>query len=174
MPFRRLGTIRTDPATVSSWISAPRSEPAQTAPQIGSSADHPTPSSKPAAPGPDHLREDRGSAPSPSFLIRGSQASQSGRPVQAAGWTLPQPRLDRVNSSELLRLARQVYFGYLSNAALASEPLGIVLSGSGSGRVVFDLPVMLPEEMFVPIEWLRGRGQGRGRGSRGGPGRLSL
>jgi hypothetical protein len=75
--------------------------------------------------------------------------------------------LDRVNSAELLRQAREVYFAYLSGGAAAADPLGIVVSNGGGGRVVFDLPVLLPEELFVPIDWLRSRGQGQGRGRTG-------
>jgi len=67
-----------------------------------------------------------------------------------AAWASTQPRLDRINSAALLRQARGVYFAYLSGAAAAGEPLGMVLSGAG-GRVVFDLPVLLPDELFVPI-----------------------
>ena len=116
-------------------------------------------------------------ASGPSFLIRGSQAAQShpgipGSPPPLA-WS-GQPRLDRVNSVELLRQARAVYFGYLSQSSGAVDPQGIVLSGSGGGRVVFDLPVLLPEELFVPIDWLRGRTQGRARGARGSSARLSF
>ena len=45
---------------------------------------------------------------------------------------------------------------------------GIVLAGlepadgSPEGRVVFEPPVLLPREQFIPLELVRGR-QGRGR-----------
>lgn len=206
MPFRRLGTISSDPATVSPWIrgqthgsvagfSAP--SPTQAAaeadlgPQHASNADlsaacgaqvetvtvatpqaaatpiasaDPGPSS---APGPAADRFRNGPA-GPSFLIRGSQASQPAAGSSAgSGWSTGQPRLDRVNSVELLRQAREAYFIWLSHGASASEPLGIVLNGSG-GRVVFELPVLLPAELFVPIEWLRPRSGGRSRAGRSG------
>ena len=81
-------------------------------------------------------------------------------------------RLDRINSAEVLGLARGVYFAYLSACSAGAEPLGVVLAEAGGGRVVFELPVLLPRDQFVPIEWLRSRSQGRGRGSRGSaPGR---
>jgi len=104
----------------------------------------------------------------PSFLIRGSQASQPGPTAQAA-WCAAQPRLDRVNSAELLRQAREIYFAFLSGGSAVADPLGIVVSSGGAGRVVFELPVLLPEELFVPIDWLRSRGPGPGAAP--GPGR---
>lgn len=103
-----------------------------------------------------------------SFLIRGSQAAQGSGAPATASWASTQPRLDRINSAALLRQARVIYFAYLSAAAAPGEPLGMVLSGEG-GRVVFDLPVLLPDEVFVPIDWLRGRNLGRPRANRGGP-----
>lgn len=103
-----------------------------------------------------------------SFLIRGSQAAQASGASATTAWASTQPRLDRINSAALLRQARVIYFAYLSAAAAPGEPLGMVLSAEG-GRVVFDLPVLLPDEVFVPIDWLRGRSQGRPRANRGGP-----
>ncbi len=110
---------------------------------------------------------------SPSFLIR------SGGGPAAAGaslaWAGPSLRLDRINSSEVLRLARQIYFQFLSSCPGAIEPAGIVLDATGAGgRVVFEPPVLLPEEQFVPIDWLRNRGSGRARPNRPGPSRSSL
>ena len=43
-----------------------------------------------------------------------------------------------------------------------------MVGDSRQGRVVFDLPVLLPQEQFVPIDWLRGRTQSRSRSPRGG------
>ena len=43
-----------------------------------------------------------------------------------------------------------------------------MVGDSRQGRVVFDLPVLLPQEQFVPIDWLRGRTQSRARSPRGG------
>lgn len=42
-------------------------------------------------------------------------------------------------------------------AAQGSNPCGVVLQGQG-GRVVFDWPALLPDEQFVPAEWIQGRG----------------
>jgi hypothetical protein len=38
-------------------------------------------------------------------------------------------------------------------------------ASGGQGRVVFELPVLLPEEQFIPLELVRGR-SGRSRSSR--------
>ncbi|MFQ6538784.1 MULTISPECIES: hypothetical protein [Aphanothece] len=45
-----------------------------------------------------------------------------------------------------------------------AEPCGVVLQGD-RGRVVFEQPVLLPEEQFIPIDLIRGRNP-RGGGSR--------
>ncbi|MBM5826023.1 MAG: hypothetical protein FJ054_11865 [Cyanobacteria bacterium M_surface_10_m2_119] len=37
-----------------------------------------------------------------------------------------------------------------------AEPCGVVLQGS-KGRVVFEQPVLLPDEQFIPMDLLRGR-----------------
>ena len=144
MPFRCFGTISADPATA--LVPDPGLLP-------GVESD-PTPAAqKPIA---DCKRI------SPSFAIRGAAPAAGG----PSGWAVLQPRLDRINSAELLRLARAAYFGWLSGGAASGEPLGIVLTNAGAGRVAFELPVLLPGEQFVPIEWLRPRGQGRGRTGR--------
>ena len=144
MPFRCFGTISADPATA--LVPDPGLLP-------GVEAD-PTP----AAPVPIKDRK----RISPSFAIRGAAPAAGG----PSSWAVLQPRLDRINSAELLRLARAAYFGWLSGGGGSGEPLGIVLTNAGVGRVVFELPVLLPGEQFVPIEWLRPRGQGRGRTGR--------
>ncbi len=100
---------------------------------------------------------------SPSFRIRGGESSAS----PTAG-TL---RLDRINSAELLRCSRRVYFRFLESCPTAPEPLGVVLLGAGpQGRVVFEVPILLPDEQFVPMELLRPR-SARGRNARGGSSR---
>lgn len=67
-------------------------------------------------------------------------------------------RLDRYDSRVVLQNARQIYFRYLSEAPSAPEPFGIVLSpAGGQGRVVFERPLLLPEEQFIPLEWIRSR-----------------
>jgi hypothetical protein len=115
---------------------------------------------------------------SPSFLIgpaRSIDGNQTaGRhadrnaDVSAAPWAVTPLRLDRINSRELLGSARQVYHAFLSTGPTGVEPAGVVMVGeSRQGRVVFDLPVLLPQEQFVPIDWLRGRSQTRSRSPRG-------
>jgi hypothetical protein len=84
-------------------------------------------------------------------------------------------RLDRINSSVVLNLARQVYFRFLSSGPGGIEPAGIVLKAAAAeGRVVFEAPVLLPDEQFVPIDWLRNRSGGRNRPSRPAPSRGPL
>ncbi|MEB3264671.1 MAG: hypothetical protein VKJ66_09900 [Synechococcus sp.] len=74
------------------------------------------------------------------------------------------PRWDRINSAAVIGRARQIYYAYLQSSAGGNDPCGIVLSGPDGpqGRVVFDPPVLLPEEQFIPLDLVRGR-QGRGR-----------
>ncbi len=91
----------------------------------------------------------------PSFEIRGA-ASQGANPV----------RWDQINSAVVIKRARQVYFTYVEQCPAGIEPLGIVLQiSTAQGRVVFEPPVLLPDEQFVPIDLLRGRG-GRPRAVR--------
>ena len=81
--------------------------------------------------------------------------------------TTAQPRWDRINSAAVLAQARHVYYQFLERYGGPQEPLGIVITQpqSGHGRVVFELPVLLPNEQFIPIDLLRAR-SGRGRTSR--------
>jgi hypothetical protein len=66
--------------------------------------------------------------------------------------------LDRINSAHLIRQARLVYWRYLQGGGSpAPPPKGVVLQGQ-SGRVVFGWPTLLPDEQFIPGEWLHGRG----------------
>ncbi|AFY27918.1 hypothetical protein [Cyanobium gracile] len=102
-----------------------------------------------------------GSSPSgsPSFVIRGGESSAS----PSAGVL----RLDRINSAELLRRSRRIYFRFLESCPTAPDPMGVVLLGEGpQGRVVFEVPILLPEEQFVPLELLRPR-PARNRSGRG-------
>ena len=70
----------------------------------------------------------------------------------------PSPRWDRVNSQELIARARSIYFRYLSDAGRSTEPTGVVLcASSGEGRVVFEVPTLLPEEEFIATQLLRGK-----------------
>ena len=88
----------------------------------------------------------------PSFVIAGAAVSQA-----------PSPRWDRVNSQELIAKARAIYFRYLSEASRSTEPSGVVLCGqSGEGRVVFEMPTLLPDEEFLSTQLLRGKSSRRG------------
>jgi hypothetical protein len=83
------------------------------------------------------------------------------------GATPPALRLDRINSGALIRTARSIYFRFLESSPATVDPVGVVMAGeSGQGRVVFDLPVLLSDEHFLPIELLRNRAPSRGRVSR--------
>ena len=89
----------------------------------------------------------------PSFEIRGAAGSAAGL------------RLDRINSREVFRAARHVYFHYLETCPAGAEPIGVVILTEASrglpsqGRVVFELTVLLHEEQFLPLELLRGQRQ---------------
>jgi hypothetical protein len=98
-------------------------------------------------------RADKGS---PSFLIAGASSKAA-----------PSLRLDRINSSQVILAARRVLSQSLEQGTATVDPSGVVLSRL-QGRLVFDSPVLLPEEQFVPIELIRGRQ------SRSGPARLRL
>lgn len=92
----------------------------------------------------------------PSFEIRG-----------AVGVSLSGPRWDRINSAEVIGAARRIYFNHLEQSGGGQEPSGIVISGpqGQQGRVVFEPPVLLPGEHYLPLELVRNRG-GRSRNSR--------
>ncbi len=67
-------------------------------------------------------------------------------------------RWDRINSGDLIARARRIYFTYLEQCPCGGEPVGIVLAGQGElGRAVFEAPILLPEEQFVPLDLIRGR-----------------
>lgn len=75
-------------------------------------------------------------------------------------------RLDQINSALLIRQARTIYWRYLSaGGALTPPPLGVIVQGQ-LGRVVFRWPTLLPDEQFVPAEWLLGSGSTSGRAAR--------
>ena len=87
----------------------------------------------------------------PSFEIRGA----SGAP--------PTPRWDRIDSRSLIAQARRIYFAHLSSTPAGQEPLGVVVDPQEpDGRVVFETPVLLPDEVFIAIDLIRGR-TSRGR-----------
>lgn len=83
--------------------------------------------------------------PQPSFLIQGAAAS-----------ALPALRLDRINSQLVLQQAKRVLVLHQLDCPSGPEPCGVVLHAVG-GRVVFERPVLLPDEQFVPLELLRTR-----------------
>jgi hypothetical protein len=73
---------------------------------------------------------------------------------------------DRINSGDLIAGPAGFIFTYLEQCPCGGEPLGIVLATQGElGRAVFEAPVLLPEEQFVPLDLIRG-GRGRPRSSR--------
>ncbi|MEB3235481.1 MAG: hypothetical protein VKM98_08640 [Cyanobacteriota bacterium] len=75
-------------------------------------------------------------------------------------------RLERSNSADLIALARRVYSQFLcTGGSSQSSPKGVVLQGRW-GRVVFDWPTLLPDELFVPGDWLIGQGAGTSRAGR--------
>ena len=78
-----------------------------------------------------------------------------------------QPRWDRINSAVVIAQARQIYFHFLERCPGQLDPLGVVITEARNrqGRVVFELPVLLPEEQFIPLELVRGR-PGRNRSAR--------
>lgn len=93
----------------------------------------------------------------PSFAISGSGD-------RAFASLAPGVRLDQINSQQMIRWARLIYYRYLETCFDGREPLGVVLMGAtGQGRVVFRLPVLLPEEHFLPIDLIRHRSRTRQR-----------
>ena len=91
----------------------------------------------------------------PSFEIRGASGAPSS------------PRWDRIDSRSLIAKARRIYFAYLSctpaGTPAGQEPLGVVVDPQEpDGRVVFETPVLLPDEEFIAIDLIRGR-TSRGR-----------
>ncbi len=106
----------------------------------------------------------------PSFRIGGGESSAASSQVSLAAGSL---RFDRINSAQVLSRSRRIYFLFLESCPNAPEPMGVVLLGAGpQGRVVFEAPILLPEEQFVPMELLRPR-PARNRSGRGGVSRPS-
>lgn len=90
-------------------------------------------------------------------MIRGAGGQGASSPL----------RWDQINSQDVLRRARRIYLHYFEQGPGGITPIGIVLQGNnGQGRVVFEAPVLLPDEQFVPLELIRSR-PGRPRGFRG-------
>ena len=63
-------------------------------------------------------------------------------------------RLDRINSQQVLLQARGALFHYMDSCPSGRDPCGVVLQGKRC-RVVFELPVLLPDEQFVPLGLIR-------------------
>ena len=63
------------------------------------------------------------------------------------------PRWDRVDSRRLIAVARRVYFRHLTTHGSSQDPLGVVVNAQhDDGRVVFEIPTLLPEEQFISAE----------------------
>lgn len=110
----------------------------------------------------------------PSFLIAGASGSASGGRSAGGRDPLASLRLDRIDSRVLLAAARRVLFAYLEEGSSSDDPIGVVLSADQrQGRVVFELPVLLPHEHYVPLDLIRG-GERLARARRSGPARVRL
>ena len=83
------------------------------------------------------------------------------------GVSVSTPRWDRINSAAVIGRARRLYYAYLEANGNGLEPSGVVITGAdgNGGRVVFEAPVLLPDEQYIPIELVRGR-TGRSRSPR--------
>tara|TARA_Y100001968_G_C19420930_1_gene751695 strand:+ start:1242 stop:1454 length:213 start_codon:yes stop_codon:yes gene_type:complete len=56
----------------------------------------------------------------------------------------------------IINNARSVYFEYLCNSCFNSEPKGVVFNQKiGEGKVIFNNPILLPDEHFIPIEYIK-------------------
>ncbi len=63
-----------------------------------------------------------------------------------------------MNSGDLIRSARRIYANFVVTTLVSGRPTGVVLlADRRQGRVVFEQPVLLPDELFVPLELLRPR-----------------
>jgi hypothetical protein len=77
--------------------------------------------------------------------------------IRGALDTAPAPlRFDRINSQQVFQQARRALFHYMEQCPAGADPIGVVLDDQ-RGRVVFEQPILLPDEQFVPIDLLRGR-----------------
>jgi hypothetical protein len=62
----------------------------------------------------------------------------------------------------MLQVGRQLYLSHLERHGARVEPLGVVIETRHfSGRMVFEPPVLLPDEQFLEIDLLRRRTHGR-------------
>lgn len=92
----------------------------------------------------------------PSFAIDGASGQ-----FDAAMWRCPPEQLGR-----MLQIARRLYLHYLERCG-SPEPLGVVIvAGGRSARLIFEAPVLLPQEQFVPLDLLRLKPQQKNRSRR--------
>ncbi len=60
-----------------------------------------------------------------------------------------------VNSQGFIKDAREIYFKYLANNAITSNPIGIALDqNTGKGRVLFSYATLLPTEKFLKFKYI--------------------
>ncbi len=84
----------------------------------------------------------------PSFRITSGSPARGGSGL----------RLDQVNSGDLIRSARRIYADFVVATLAMAKPTGVVLlADRRQGRVVFEQPVLLPDELFIPMDLLRPR-----------------
>ena len=80
--------------------------------------------------------------PYPSFEI----SDANNRPYRSIEW-------DRVNSKSIIKKARNIYFLYLTSKSNNLGVKGIIINKKDySGRVVFSIPTLLPDEYFLSME----------------------
>ena len=90
----------------------------------------------------------------PSFAIRGANGNVDPGPARWAPDLL----------SRMLHTGRRLYLQHLERNGGLPEPLGVVIEASGDqGRLIFEAPVLLPDEQFLPLDLVRLRPQGRNR-----------
>ena len=79
-----------------------------------------------------------------SFIIRGASLNNEAK----TPW-------DSINSSVLIRKGRMIILRYLSSDKESEIPLGVVLDQkTGEGKVIFNQPITLPEEIFIKTSHL--------------------
>ena len=65
------------------------------------------------------------------------------------------PRWDRINSCQLIKDAREVYFNYVINNSSHLKPVGVVINlKKMSGKVVVKYPALLPDEQYLSLKSL--------------------
>jgi len=81
-----------------------------------------------------------------SFLVKGSKPkSVINEPI----------RWDSFNSKEIISKARLIYMDFLSKETMIDQARGVVLnSNTGNGTVVTGETSLLPNEHYLPLEYL--------------------